>query len=681
MPESSRDEIAKLEALYANNPEGRVFTHLAEAYRKAGDLARARTILEDGLAKHAGYASAHVVLGRVLVGLQQPVEAEATFRRVLELDPHNLIALRSLGDLSRADGRRDEAIGYFEELRQQDPSNEDIAEIITELRTAPPPEAPPSEPAPVPPAEPEPVPVPESEPAPPAPPEMPDLAAGSFDLDWVPANASEDLPGDLGALTGLSAPQEAEAPDLPTFSMPEDLGAFGDLGDLGTLDATEPQQEDALDTADFGLLSLDEPAADSPAESAAIDPPAGGAPAFEMPALETPAAEAPAAPAAEALAETPAVEMPAAESPVAETPVTEAGDVVTETIAELYTSQGLHDRAADVYRTLLRQRPGDAQLEAKLAEAEAALRPALEPIVPEEAEFILDEPFEAQVQAGQAEAGIEPAPPMADAARAEPEAPDSQFPPEPDLPQAPEFEPAAWGQQPDQVPEPWAAGPFTPPEDEVVEPDPAEAWLAGGAQAAPDAPTPYAWTEDGSESENGDGPTIGEYFRQLLAFRPAQAGHAPAQPEPFAGEPAAEENTFVEPPAAEDEHDELMLLLDEPVADEAENSLSGPVETDAPPPALTAATQVAPDPMPWDEPGPPAEPPPFQAEPPAADAGSTAATSEEAFDQWFGADAPAAPAAAQPNAEAQPTAQAEEQGGEDDDDLEMFRSWLQSLKK
>mgnify|MGYP006202799619 CR=1 FL=1 len=49
MPESSRDEIAKLEALYANNPEGRVFTHLAEAYRKAGELDRARAILEDGL--------------------------------------------------------------------------------------------------------------------------------------------------------------------------------------------------------------------------------------------------------------------------------------------------------------------------------------------------------------------------------------------------------------------------------------------------------------------------------------------------------------------------------------------------------------------------------------------------------------------------------------------------------
>ena len=43
-------------------------------------------------------------------------------------------------------------------------------------------------------------------------------------------------------------------------------------------------------------------------------------------------------------------------------------------LVELYTSQGLHDRAADVYRALLNQRPGDANLQARLREAEAASR-------------------------------------------------------------------------------------------------------------------------------------------------------------------------------------------------------------------------------------------------------------------------------------------------------------------
>ena len=67
MPESSREEIAKLEALYASNPAGRVFTHLAEAYRTAGALARARGIRDVGLQTHPGYARAPVVLGRGLM--------------------------------------------------------------------------------------------------------------------------------------------------------------------------------------------------------------------------------------------------------------------------------------------------------------------------------------------------------------------------------------------------------------------------------------------------------------------------------------------------------------------------------------------------------------------------------------------------------------------------------------
>src|SRR5688500_6186805 len=122
MPESNRDEIAKLEALYATNPDGRVFTHLAEAYSKAGEYDRARAILEQGLTKHPAYASAHVVLGRVFIDLNSPEEAFGSFRRVLNLDPHNLVALRSLGDLARAAGRPADAIGYYEELRHQDPS-------------------------------------------------------------------------------------------------------------------------------------------------------------------------------------------------------------------------------------------------------------------------------------------------------------------------------------------------------------------------------------------------------------------------------------------------------------------------------------------------------------------------------------------------------------------------------
>lgn len=45
-------------------------------------------------------------------------------------------------------------------------------------------------------------------------------------------------------------------------------------------------------------------------------------------------------------------------------------ELVTETIAELYSRQGFHDRAAEVYRELLRRRGDDPMLRQRLGEAE-----------------------------------------------------------------------------------------------------------------------------------------------------------------------------------------------------------------------------------------------------------------------------------------------------------------------
>ncbi|MBI4408656.1 MAG: DUF4388 domain-containing protein [Gemmatimonadetes bacterium] len=133
MPEPSRDPIARLELLYAAHPEGRVFTHLAEAYRRAGELARAREVLEQGLRRHADYASAHVVLARVLWDDGKLEEAGTEFRQVLTLDPHNLVALRGLADLARDAGQRGDALRHYRDLLAIDPAAEDVEAIVREL--------------------------------------------------------------------------------------------------------------------------------------------------------------------------------------------------------------------------------------------------------------------------------------------------------------------------------------------------------------------------------------------------------------------------------------------------------------------------------------------------------------------------------------------------------------------
>jgi hypothetical protein len=117
--------------------------------------------------------------------------------------------------------------------------------------------------------------------------------------------------------------------------------------------------------------------------------------------------------------------------------VLEGGVVLTETIAELYTAQGLYGRAADVYRSLLAERPDDARLAERLRASEAALEGAAE----------------ADESAG------------------------------------------------------WLEG---------VE----SAWTGGGGVAGA-GPTPYAWTDIAQAEDAGGGARIADWFRDLLAWRPA----------------------------------------------------------------------------------------------------------------------------------------------------------------
>ena len=234
MAESNREEIAKLEALYANNPGGRVFTHLAEAYRKAGELDRARAILESGITRHPDYASAHVVLGRVLIDQGSLENAATEFRRVLELDPENRVALRSLGDIARSSDPEN-ALEHYRHLRSLDPADDDLANTIANLESqlaaepvqesfeepepsevetlAPPPEETAPDGA-------EPVqsvfaePVSEPEAAPYEPPIQPSEA--DFGAGWEPESEEEGLPGDLAHLARLESSDSSEVVEEPT---------------------------------------------------------------------------------------------------------------------------------------------------------------------------------------------------------------------------------------------------------------------------------------------------------------------------------------------------------------------------------------------------------------------------------------------------------------------------------
>lgn len=133
---SIAEEIRRYQAQYARNPDGFAFARLADAYRKAGDLARALELVDRGLERHPTYLSAHMVRARVCEALASVDQAVETYRRVLELDPQNLIALRALATLAWEAGRLQEAAAIYRRLREIDPLDEQARERIAEAERA-----------------------------------------------------------------------------------------------------------------------------------------------------------------------------------------------------------------------------------------------------------------------------------------------------------------------------------------------------------------------------------------------------------------------------------------------------------------------------------------------------------------------------------------------------------------
>ncbi len=758
MAESHRDEIAKLEALYANNPEGRLFTHLAEAYRKAGDLQRAREVLDDGLQRHPDYSSAYVVRGRVLQDLGERAEAERAFLRVLELDAENRVAVRALAELAREDGRAAEALDYYRQLQSLDPTDEDLnatiaameaapaAPTVTEEQTAPgtgagtapagegapglaadewgSPElrepvdtaeaADSAEPVAGPGAvgEPDwpqsgglgpgadldgeqpPGPLVESEPEgvggfeAPAEPESPSVFGSAVEAE-SPTGSEPRAEGEMAPPAGFEPARErmeAEPLDLDAAAFSFEVEAWGEE-EGGT--AAQPPEEafmvEGLSLAEptpgaggpegaGGLAEAEEAFAESPAvpeprvgdaveesreapaaaaqaedagagtgagvaDGAALgdEPPAAREDEAEAAAREEIRREAETAGAAEPEAESAAPEAGAGEvgephaaeraesAPAsgavapAHPPVKEleapgmvewadagpeeeeaAAAMTTETMAELYRRQGLLSRAADVYQSLLRDRPDDARLRARLEEIEQEMRG--DAVAPAGG-------------AGGAERDL-----WREAAEAD------------------AFGAAPAMEEPEESATPW------------TDPRPAPA-----AET-----TPYVWAEAAEEEA---GPSIGAYLSGLLEWRPAEMG-SPASPGSAGSEPVAG-----------------LLEVEEPIEVEALEAPAGGWEEAEP--EESEAEEDEDGWTPYDLGG---------ATEAAGSAGGAEATGagegetspEDDLSWLFGAEEAGedSPAPASPESSAgrgpRPVPPAEVEA--EDDDLELFRAWLQSLK-
>jgi len=130
-----KDRIAKCERILDSDPQSQIFAALADAYRKKGELQRAYEICALGLKQHPDYASARIVMAKVLLDKGNYEAA------LVELERGIMAGGRSRAvDLLEAEiliwqGKRHEANTIIRRLTSADPDDENVKSLLALLES------------------------------------------------------------------------------------------------------------------------------------------------------------------------------------------------------------------------------------------------------------------------------------------------------------------------------------------------------------------------------------------------------------------------------------------------------------------------------------------------------------------------------------------------------------------
>ncbi|HEX9293832.1 MAG TPA: tetratricopeptide repeat protein [Gemmatimonadales bacterium] len=351
-------EIDKLEARFRDNPKGRNFAPLADAYRKAGLIDNAIDLCQNGLKLHPDYVSAYIVYARCLVDKKDDAAALGVFTQVLGLDGENIIALRGLAELAERNGKYGEEVQWLSRLLNADPMNGDAAEALARAKgkAAAAPEA-----ATTPMAKPD-FAVEHEEPVATS---LSAAAAPSGDVENFENPISFNPNAHAAAKAdGLEVqedvelnPQQIEQVEIEGLARTQYEGSGMFKLDAPERDAGQGASDfdDALPQVDLPLIMPDDefrPPAPQPPPPPAPPPPPRPQP---PPPAPPPSARVPAA-----------VALSDDDGAADTTALSQAEPVLTETMAELYLKQGHQQDALRVYQALLAQRPSDGKLRSKV---------------------------------------------------------------------------------------------------------------------------------------------------------------------------------------------------------------------------------------------------------------------------------------------------------------------------
>jgi len=326
---------------FADNPR-RVFARLANEYRKRGELDSAIEICRSHVPLQPGYISGHIVLGQALYDSGALEDARSAFETALALDPENLIALRHMGDIARANGDVERARAWYRQLLEVDPQNEEVAAQIESLGAA----APTQDSAPSAASE-----------------EMGswgEVSPEAIDLTVEEDTASGSGPAAEAAVESAASINEGtvaddalaleEVFDFPESAEGEAAAETAPVPTVEGLEATSFQGEESAEVAQVELVELEDLSPESAdasrsSEDIADTSPAQGAlaPLFPADTYDFTSEDG--------------SDEHAARS-----------DFATETMAELYLQQGFPDRALAIYRELAARDPDNVSLQERIAE-------------------------------------------------------------------------------------------------------------------------------------------------------------------------------------------------------------------------------------------------------------------------------------------------------------------------
>ncbi|WP_306519457.1 hypothetical protein [Gemmatimonas sp.] len=326
--------VARIEELRKKVDENprRYFAPLANELRKAGELTQAIALCREHLPKQPGHMSGHIVFGQALFEIGALDEARGVFEQALALDPENCIALHHLGhtarqqgDTAAADPERELAF-----LDLDEPVGADATSFGTMALTVA-------------------------------------VVSTTGDLsDDMPAQALGDDPFGFADDESGSAPSVDAAATAPIdldVAFEEGLVTAGwpahrDLEAVSAPRAVTPLSfkvtPDAVEAfgreADDPVVPLhSKPELDVLSDDADLTPLTPGTPG-------------------PVIVESEALTPDDGPADVASEPVAQAAAFVTETMGELLVAQGFTHRAVVVYEELVRRRPDDPMLSARLAE-------------------------------------------------------------------------------------------------------------------------------------------------------------------------------------------------------------------------------------------------------------------------------------------------------------------------